>query len=95
MDGERQLGAFLRARRARLRPEDVGLVPYGDRRRAPGLRRDELALLAGESASYYARLEQRHSRGASPDVLDAIAQALRLENAERWQPAAGGRPESR
>jgi transcriptional regulator with XRE-family HTH domain len=79
----RQLGEFLRTRRSRLRPEDVGLVPYGDRRRVPGLRREELALLAGVSASYYSRLEQGQSLGASAEVLDAIARALRLEETER------------
>ncbi|MCO5968378.1 helix-turn-helix domain-containing protein [Actinoallomurus soli] len=83
MDGKRQLGEFLRTRRARLRPEDVGLVSYGDRRRVPGLRREELALLAGVSASYYSRLERGHSLNASLEVLDAIARALDLNAAER------------
>ncbi len=55
---------------------------YGERRRVPGLRREELALLAGVSASYYARLEQGHSLGASPEVLDALARALRLDESE-------------
>jgi len=66
-----------------MRPEDVGLVEYGVRRRVPGLRREELAQLAGVSASYYSRLEQGQSTNASPGVLDAIAQALRLDEAER------------
>jgi transcriptional regulator with XRE-family HTH domain len=83
MDGPGRLGDFLQARRARLRPEDVGLPTYGDRRRVPGLRREELALLAGVSAPYYARLEQGQSHNASPEVLDAIAGALRLDDAER------------
>lgn len=83
MEGNQPLGEFLRTRRAQLLPEDVGLVAYGDRRRVPGLRREELALLAGVSASYYARLEQGQSSNASPEVLDAIAQALRLDAAER------------
>jgi transcriptional regulator with XRE-family HTH domain len=83
MDGRRQLGEFLQTRRAQLRPEDLGLTVYGDQRRVPGLRREELALLAGVSASYYARLEQGLSSNASPQVLDAIAQALRLNEAER------------
>ncbi len=56
---------------------------YGERRRVPGLRREELALLAGVSPSYYARLEQGHSLNASPEVLDAIARALRLDESER------------
>ncbi|WP_328617725.1 helix-turn-helix transcriptional regulator [Amycolatopsis sp. NBC_00355] len=83
MDGRRQLGEFLQTRRARLRPEDVGLAEHGDRRRVPGLRREELALLAGVSASYYARLEQGYSLNASAEVLDAIAGALALDDTER------------
>ncbi|MEV5281491.1 helix-turn-helix transcriptional regulator [Streptomyces sp. NPDC051993] len=77
------LGAFLQARRARLRPEDVGLRDVGPRRRVAGLRREELAQLAGVSVSYYARLEQGLSRGASAEVLDAIARALLLDVHER------------
>jgi transcriptional regulator with XRE-family HTH domain len=83
MDGKRQLGEFLQTRRSQVRPEEVGLAGYGDRRRVPGLRREELALLAGVSASYYARLEQGYSLNASPEVLDAIGRALRLNEAER------------
>ncbi|MEU3060512.1 helix-turn-helix domain-containing protein [Streptomyces subrutilus] len=77
------LGAFLQARRARLRPEDVGLRDLGPRRRVAGLRREELAQVAGVSVSYYARLEQGQSRGASAEVLDAIARALLLDHHER------------
>ncbi len=77
------LGEALQAWRARISPEDVGLPTYGERRRVAGLRREELALLAGVSASYYTRLEQGQSRNASPEVLDAIAGALRLTDAER------------
>ncbi|MGR4878261.1 helix-turn-helix domain-containing protein [Streptomyces sp. LARHCF249] len=83
MDGQSTLGAFLQARRSQLRPEDIDLDTYGERRRVPGLRREELALLAGVSASYYARLEQGHSHHASSEVLDALAHALRLDEAER------------
>ncbi|WP_419702915.1 helix-turn-helix domain-containing protein [Promicromonospora sp. NFX87] len=83
MDEKRQLGEFLRTRRSQLKPEDVGLTAYGDRRRVPGLRREELALLAGVSSSYYSRLEQGQSSNASAEVLDAIAVALRLDDAER------------
>ncbi|MEU9037167.1 helix-turn-helix transcriptional regulator [Streptomyces sp. NPDC048352] len=83
MDGQSSLGAFLQARRSRLTPADIGLDTYGERRRVPGLRREELALLAGVSASYYARLEQGHSHNASPEVLDALARALNLDEAER------------
>ncbi|MEU8614208.1 helix-turn-helix transcriptional regulator, partial [Actinoplanes sp. NPDC048791] len=67
MDAKRQLGEFLQTRRSQLRPQDVGLSTYGDRRRVPGLRREELALLAGVSASYYSRLEQGQSSNASPE----------------------------
>lgn len=77
------LGEFLRSRRARLRPEDAGLVDYGDRRRVPGLRREELAQLAGISLAYYVRLEQGQSANASDAVLDAIANALQLDDDER------------
>ncbi|SDF38399.1 Transcriptional regulator, contains XRE-family HTH domain [Lentzea fradiae] len=83
MDEIARLGEFLRTRRAQLRPEDVGVPTYGERRRVPGLRRDELARLAGVSSSYYTRLEQGHSTGASAEVLDALATALRLDDDER------------
>ncbi|GAA1373648.1 helix-turn-helix domain-containing protein [Streptomyces beijiangensis] len=83
MDAHGRLGAFLQARRAQLQPQDVGLQTFGDRRRVPGLRREELAMLAGVSASYYTRLEQGASCHASVEVLDAIARALRLEETER------------
>lgn len=83
MNKHRQLADFLQARRSQLRPEDVGLRTYGERRRVPGLRREELAMLAGISAPYYARLEQGQSRNASREVLDALAGALRLDESER------------
>jgi transcriptional regulator with XRE-family HTH domain len=83
MNANRQLGEFLQTRRAQLRPEDAGIATYGDRRRVPGLRREELALLAGVSASYYSRLEQGQASNASPEVLNALAQALGLDDAER------------
>jgi transcriptional regulator with XRE-family HTH domain len=88
------LGETLQAWRSRVSPEDVGLPTYGERRRVAGLRREELALLAGVSASYYTRLEQGQSKNASPEVLDAIATALRLTEAERQHLTAlaeGGR----
>jgi transcriptional regulator with XRE-family HTH domain len=78
-----QLGEFLRARRAQLSPEDVGLTRFGERRRVTGLRREELAQLAGVSVSYYTRLEQGQSVNASDAVLDALAGALQLDEAER------------
>jgi transcriptional regulator with XRE-family HTH domain len=83
MDVRVELGEFLQTRRARLRPEDMGLVSYGERRRVPGLRREELAQLAGVSVSYYTRLEQGQSTNASDEILEAIANALRLEDDER------------
>ncbi|WP_328584208.1 helix-turn-helix domain-containing protein [Streptomyces sp. NBC_00370] len=83
MNKHGQLAAFLQARRSQLRPEDVGLRTYGERRRVPGLRREELAMLAGVSVPYYTRLEQGRSHNASPEVLDAIAGALRLREPER------------
>lgn len=83
MEAHSTLGEFLRARRAQLSPDDVGLPRYGDRRRVPGLRREELAMLAGVSAGYYTRLEQGQSLNASPEVLDAIATAMQLTTAER------------
>lgn len=72
------LGDFLRARRDQVRPEDVGLVP-GARRRAPGLRREELAMLAGISAEYYLRLERGRDKHPSAPILDALARALQLD----------------
>lgn len=73
----------MRSRRARLSPADVGLPGNGGRRRTPGLRREELAALAGVGVSWYTWLEQGRDINPSPDVLDALARALRLEPAER------------
>jgi transcriptional regulator with XRE-family HTH domain len=89
MTGE--LGAFLRSRRDRLTPESVGIAPYG-RRRVPGLRRDELAQLAGISVTYLTRLEQGQSANASASVIDALARALRLDEAEHRHLHALARP---
>src|SRR5215471_1534422 len=77
-----ELRAFLRSRRARLSPAEVGL-PDNGRRRTPGLRREELATLAGVGVSWYTWLEQGRDINPSPDVLDALARALRLDPAER------------
>ncbi|GAA4965040.1 helix-turn-helix transcriptional regulator [Actinoplanes utahensis] len=77
-----ELADFLRTRRARLRPEDIGLISYGSRR-VPGLRREELARLAGVSPIYYTRLEQGQSTNASESVIEAIARALALTDDER------------
>ena len=76
--GTTSLGEYLRARRAQLRPEDVGL-PAGTRRRVEGLRREEVALLAGISPEYYLRLEQGRDQHPSDQVLAALAGALRLD----------------
>jgi len=75
---DNRLGDYLRARRGLVRPEDVGLPP-GGRRRVRGLRREELALLAGISSDYYMRLEQGRDQHPSAQVLDAIARVLRLD----------------
>jgi len=77
-----EFGEFLTSRRARLQPADVGL-PDGTRRRTPGLRREEVAQLAGVSPTYYAFLEQGRDISPSSQVLDALARALRLSPAER------------
>ncbi|WP_030104905.1 helix-turn-helix transcriptional regulator [Actinoalloteichus caeruleus] len=79
---EPRLADYLRAARARLSPEQAGIRGAG-RRRVEGLRREELAMLAGVSVDYYTRLEQGRSRSASPQVLDALADALCLDEAER------------
>ena len=77
-----ELGAFLRTRRARLEPGGLGLSAEGFRR-VPGLRREEVAGLAGVSPDYYTRLEQGRQPTASPSVLEALAHALRLSSDER------------
>ena len=72
------LGEYLRARGEQVGPEDVGLTP-GARRRVSGLRREELAMLAGISADYYLRLEQGRDKHPSAQVVDSLARALRLD----------------
>jgi transcriptional regulator with XRE-family HTH domain len=74
---------FLTTRRARVTPEEAGLPAFGDNRRVPGLRREEVAMLAGVSVDYYIRLERGDAPGASEEVLDGLARALRLDQAER------------
>jgi transcriptional regulator with XRE-family HTH domain len=79
-----QIREFLSTRRARISPEQAGLPVYGgDRRRVPGLRRDEVAVLAGISSEYYIRLERGNATGVSQSVIDGIAHALQLDEAER------------
>src|SRR5438046_8912103 len=81
MDTRSEIRDFLTSRRARIKPEDVGLQTYGPRR-VPGLRREEVATLAGVSVDYYNRMERGNLSGASESVLDALARALRLDEAE-------------
>ena len=79
-----QIREFLSTRRARISPEQAGLPAYGgDRRRVSGLRRDEVAVLAGISSEYYIRLERGNATGVSASVIDGIARALQLDEAER------------
>src|SRR6516165_250050 len=77
-----ELGNFLKARRAQLSPEDFGM-PRGARRRTPGLRREEVALIAGVGVTWYTWLEQGREINVSMQVLDAVARTLRLDRAER------------
>ncbi|MBD3779725.1 MAG: helix-turn-helix domain-containing protein [Micrococcales bacterium] len=95
-DGTRRLGAYLRARRALVTPEQAG-IPGGANRRVAGLRREEVALLAGISADYYLRLEQGRDRNPSAQVLDALARVLRLDDVEAayLRDLAAPRPRSR
>ncbi|MBA8826237.1 transcriptional regulator with XRE-family HTH domain [Saccharopolyspora lacisalsi] len=83
MSGRTELGDYLRACRAERKPADVGLPHGGGVRRTPGLRREELASVAGISMDYYTRLEQGRERSPSNGVLDSLARTLRLDGAER------------
>ncbi|KZX22553.1 helix-turn-helix transcriptional regulator [Rathayibacter tanaceti] len=83
MDNSNEVREFLTSRRARLRPEDVGLRDFGGRRRVQGLRREEVAMLAGVSTEYYSRLERGQISGVSEQVLDALSNVLKLDDAER------------
>jgi transcriptional regulator with XRE-family HTH domain len=82
VDTRREIREFLTSRRARVTPDQAGLPTYGSRR-VPGLRREEVAVLAGVSVPYYTRLERGDMSGVSESVLHAIAGALRLDHAER------------
>jgi len=83
VDNRAEIREFLASRRAKLAPEQVGLPAGGGKRRVPGLRREEVAVLAGVSTDWYIRLEKGHINGVSADVLDAVARALQLDEAER------------
>ena len=82
MDNQQEVREFLTSRRAKITPEQAGL-PSGTRRRVPGLRRSEVAALADMSVEYYAKLERGNLAGASPAVLESVARALQLDDAER------------
>jgi Helix-turn-helix domain len=83
VDNCNEIRQFLASRRARITPEQAGLPTYGGNRRGAGLRREEVALLAGVSVDYYAGLERGIATGVSESVLEALAQALQLDEAER------------
>ncbi|MER5198547.1 helix-turn-helix transcriptional regulator [Streptomyces sp. NPDC002755] len=83
MDRSTEIREFLRTRRARITPEQAGLAPPTGARRVPGLRREEVAQLAGVSFDYYVRLERGRTQGVSETVLDAVARALQLDDTER------------
>jgi hypothetical protein len=82
VDAKSEIREFLTSRRAKLTPDEVGLTSYGPRR-VPGLRREEVAVLAGVSAPYYTRLERGNLSGVSESVLEALTRALQLDDAER------------
>jgi transcriptional regulator with XRE-family HTH domain len=83
VDNRAEIREFLVTRRAKITPEQAGLPAGAGPRRVPGLRREEVAVLAGVSTDWYVRLEKGHISGVSEDVLDAVARALRLDEAER------------
>lgn len=82
MDPHGDISEFLTSRRAKLTPADIGLPDFGGRRRVPGLRREEVALVAGVSSEYYKRLERGNALGVSEAVVDGISRALQLDEAE-------------
>src|SRR6059036_3057762 len=82
MDARSEIREFLTSRRARVSPEQAGLASFGPRR-VPGLRREEVAVLAGVSVPYYTRIERGDMSGVSDSVLEALARALQLDEAER------------
>jgi transcriptional regulator with XRE-family HTH domain len=101
MDSRNEIRDFLISRRAKITPEQAGLPAYGGNRRVSGLRREEVAMLAGVSVDYYIRLERGNARGVSDSVLENLARALHLDEAERAhlydlvRAAGGGSPPRR
>lgn len=102
MDTRGDISDFLTTRRAKLTPEQVGLPDFGGRRRVPGLRREEVALVAGMSSEYYKRLERGNAAGVSESVIDGVSRALQLDEAEHAHlkdliraANAGDRPQKR
>jgi transcriptional regulator with XRE-family HTH domain len=100
VDARKDISEFLRLRRAGITPEQAGLRSYGGSRRVSGLRREEVVLLAGISVDYYTRLERGNASGVSETVLEALARALQLDEAERahlfdLSRAAGSTPRRR
>ncbi len=83
MQNREEVRAFLTSRRAKIKPDQAGLPAYGGNRRVPGLRREEVALLAGVSIDYYTRLERGNLGGVSEGVLEALARALQLDEPEQ------------
>jgi transcriptional regulator with XRE-family HTH domain len=83
VDTRSEIREFLTSRRARITPDQAGLRTFGGTRRVPGLRREEVALLAGVSVDYYTRLERGNVGGASETVLEALARALQLDDVRR------------
>jgi transcriptional regulator with XRE-family HTH domain len=97
MDNHAQVREFLTSRRDRISPAQAGLPAYGGNRRVKGLRREEVALLAGVSIDYYVRMERGNLTGASDAVLEGVANALQLDEAERahlFDLAAASQPAS-
>lgn len=101
MDDQAELRGFLTTRRARLTPEEAGITPFPGLRRVPGLRREEVAYLAGISVDYYTRLERGRVAGISEEILHSVSRALRLDQTEHHhflslvkalRPAAPSRP---
>jgi hypothetical protein len=90
VDTRNDIREFLISRRAKISPDRAGLPAYGARRRVTGLRREEVAMLAGISVEYYTRLERGNASGVSEDVLEGIAGALQLDEAERAPPVRPG-----